>query len=156
MPNKKFISIGRPLKGVLFLSVADVILLILGIWIMFSKSIIAIILGVMFVLFSAILFSVCFLFVKVLKNYVNIEVENDVFVISPIDSVEKVELQADEILSIDFFVLPILNAGHKDSSHFNYQIKIITESEKYIVYCKNKEEFKVFINENYPKMLEEK
>ena len=107
-------------------------------------------------LFSAILFSVCFLFVKVLKNYVNIEVENDVFVISPIDSVEKVELQADEILSIDFFVLPILNTGHKDSSHFNYQIKIITESEKYIVYCKNKEEFKAFINENYPKMLEEK
>ena len=156
MPNKKFVSIGRPLKGVLFLSVADVALLMLGIWIMLSGSIIAIILGIMFVLFAAILSSVCFLFVKLLKNYVNIEVENDVFVISPIDSVEKIELQADEIVSVDFFVLPILNTKHKDSSHFNYQIKFVTESEKYLVYCKNKEEFKSFINENYPKLLEEK
>lgn len=123
---------------------------------MLSGSIISIILGVMFSLFSAILFGVCFLFIKVLKNFVNIEVENDMFTFTPVDSIEKVELTAEEIVNIDFFVLPILNGGYKDSSNFNNQIKIVTDSEKYIVYCNNKKEFKEFINHHYPSMLEEK
>ena len=80
-------------------------------------------------------------------------VKNDVFVISPINSIDQIEIFSDDITSIDFFVLPILNDGNKDSSNFNNQVRINTIDEKFIVYCSNKEEFKTFIENIYPEKM---
>lgn len=116
-------------------------------------SIAAMILGVIFALFAILLLINFVMTRQVLKHYENIIVKNGIFIISPIDSVDQIELYADDITSIDFFVLPILNDGNKYSSNYNKQVRINTIDDKFIVYCSNKDEFKKYIEANFEEKI---
>ena len=154
MNEREFISVGRPLKNAFLYILASLLLILLGVVCVTTKgSIAAIVIGI-FLFICALFIILAFIaFKKISSAYENIVVKNDVFVISPINSIDQIEIFSDDITSIDFFVLPILNDGNKDSSNFNNQVRINTIDEKFIVYCSNKEEFKTFIENIYPEKM---
>lgn len=154
MSENEFVSLGRPMKGA-FIYIIIVVLLTLigGVCVTTKGSVVAIILGIIFLIFALAALINFILIKKMLSKYENIVVHNGIFVISPLNSIDQIEIYADDITSIDFFVLPILNDGSKDCSNFNKQVRINTIDEKYIVYCSNKEEFKKYIEKTLPEKI---
>jgi len=139
------------MKNILIYILGFIIPLIFGIDNIVSsyRSIATIVLGIIF-LICALFILVIFIFSLIVSRLqTNIIIENKKFIIFPIDSTEMIELNDDEIESIELFVLPILNAGYKQTKDYNNQIKIKTEDKSYIVYCANKEELKDFLEKNY-------
>ena len=154
MSENEFVSLGRPMKGA-FIYIIIVILLTLigGVCITTKGSVVAIILGIVFLLFALAALINFILIKRMLSKYENIVVNNGIFIISPLNSIDQIEIYADDITSIDFFVLPILNDGSKDCSNFNNQVRINTIDDKFIVYCSNKEEFKKYIEKTIPEKI---
>ena len=154
MSENEFVSLGRPMKGA-FIYIIIVILLTLigGVCVTTKGSVVAIVLGIVFLVFALAALINFILIKKMLSKYENIVVHNGIFVISPLNSIDQIELYADDITSIDFFVLPILNDGSKDCSNFNKQVRINTIDDKFIVHCSNKEEFKAYIEKTFPEKI---
>lgn len=154
MGEREFISVGRPLRHAFVYIPLALLLILFGVMCVTTKgSVLAIVLGVFLLVIAFIVTVSFFLFKKVASEYENIKVKNDIFVISPIKTIDQIELYSDDITSIEFFVLPVLNDGNKDSSNFNNQVRFNTIDERYIVYCSNKKEFKEFVEKFYPEKI---
>ena len=154
MMENEFISLGRPMKGAFIYIIVVILLTLIGAVCVTAKgSVVALVLGIIFFVFAVAALINYILIKKMLSKYENIVVHNGIFVISPINSIDQIELYADDITSIDFFVLPILNDGSKDSSNFNNQVRINTIDDKFIVYCSNKKEFKEYIEKTMPEKM---